>query len=625
MKSTAPVLMVCCSSVLALLLGCSNTTYTQAAEPKGQAGTSAALAHNGGTASNSAAASGGASSAVSGGTSNLAPGTSLAAGGVVATSTSASGGNTGLGGLAGASTVIAGGAVFASSTTLTALGGAAPTQHAGAAGVPNSFECGNRVVEPGESCDEGDENGRYVGDGSGCSRACTLERSCRVNGITRACLPICGDGDRDVDEACDDGNRRSGDGCSADCQIESGYTCDDESSPMEQPCPDDPSKTCLNLPITYRDFDATHVSSGHPDFFFLGEKGPDGTPMVCVPNAIGVTDASSSMCSDDSTSLCSQLVQSELGLDGKPLLNTQRSGGPTCDCRFTDWNQTGVLMSAKPTTCNVGGDGSSRERVGYPTALKVRVIKDANSFNQWYNDSEHSTRVAGSLAFAATSDGRFQFNSSIPNAPAGAASRTVYDDIHAIFMGTETTLVSGFFPLEHLNRARVCNLWPYWQDGLDIEANCVAAQGKAVSSQWDPEGSYQRGVAGDGGPVAPVKGLLRNFHFTSELRHLFRYVGGETIEFEGDDDVWIFVNGKLVLDLGATHAPMWGKVTLNATADTTLKVGDRNVAQTSSALGLEVGRTYEIAVFHADRMPRESNYSLTLPKPGWIRSRCSVR
>ena len=43
----------------------------------------------------------------------------------------------------------------------------------------------------------------------------------------------CGNGMRTEDEACDDGNKESGDGCAGDCLgIETGYAC----SPPGKPC-----------------------------------------------------------------------------------------------------------------------------------------------------------------------------------------------------------------------------------------------------------------------------------------------------------------------------------------------------------------------------------------------------
>ena len=78
--------------------------------------------------------------------------------------------------------------------------------------------CGNGVVESDEDCDDGNAK-----SGDGCSASCRNE--CRwfgANGI----FDVCGDGIRDPGERCDDGNTVSGDGCSNDClQVEPGYRC----------------------------------------------------------------------------------------------------------------------------------------------------------------------------------------------------------------------------------------------------------------------------------------------------------------------------------------------------------------------------------------------------------------
>lgn len=91
--------------------------------------------------------------------------------------------------------------------------------------------CGNGVLEAGEVCDDG--NGR---DGDGCRSDCTIERcGDGVHDVAagelcdgppcEACVPpaTCGDGVLDEGEACDDGNRARYDGCAPDCRSENVY------------------------------------------------------------------------------------------------------------------------------------------------------------------------------------------------------------------------------------------------------------------------------------------------------------------------------------------------------------------------------------------------------------------
>lgn len=92
-------------------------------------------------------------------------------------------------------------------------------------------ECGDGVLQTGEPCDDGDQTG-----GDGCSASCSVEGGWTCTGEPSVCTQNCGDGNLDAGEVCDDGDTAGGDGCSGACTVEAGWGCSGEPSVCQRDC-----------------------------------------------------------------------------------------------------------------------------------------------------------------------------------------------------------------------------------------------------------------------------------------------------------------------------------------------------------------------------------------------------
>lgn len=113
-----------------------------------------------------------------------------------------------------------------------------------------------------------------------------------------------------------------------------------------------------------------------------------------------------------------------------------------------------------------------------------------------------------------------------------------------------------------------------------------------VDPAVEPFGHLQTGTL-DGTDLS-----MHNYGFTMEMHTGFVYHEGEgqMVTIQGDDDMWLFLNGKRVVDLGGVHQLQSAEVGLDS-----LK----------AALGLEDGMTYAFDFYFAERHTASSSCTIT--------------
>lgn len=86
-------------------------------------------------------------------------------------------------------------------------------------------------------------------------------------------------------------------------------------------------------------------------------------------------------------------------------------------------------------------------------------------------------------------------------------------------------------------------------------------------------------------------GGYHNFGFAVKIQAQFEYVPGQYFDFYGDDDVWVFIDNRLAVDIGGQHQQVAGAVDLDT-------------------MGLVEGKKYDFHIFYVERHTSSSNFRM---------------
>lgn len=112
-----------------------------------------------------------------------------------------------------------------------------------------------------------------------------------------------------------------------------------------------------------------------------------------------------------------------------------------------------------------------------------------------------------------------------------------------------------------------------------------------------PAARTKRSAEGpEGWSVGPEEFGTRNQHFCMESHTAFGYMPGQQFSISGSDDIWVYIDGKLAIDLGGIHPTAKGSVELDSFE------GEHGK--------LEAGKSYTLEIFSCNRNTKQSDLKI---------------